>query len=157
MAKLCQIWSHWSQLHIVRRQEIIEPFLGIFLHTRIDTLWTIYKQTYLEAFNKTRILCFVASRHPISGHFFRPYFNMFSLNWITKSFIYIHQQSSKAFVHTFKWNQVCNGVWLPWMLSLVQCDQIGQVLKVRGDKFSYKSSPNIWWLLGPFWKTSLFM
>ena len=34
-----------------------------------------------------------------------------------------------------------------------QCDQIGQFLKVLGNKFSYKSSPIIWWLLGAFRKT----
>ena len=27
--------------------------------------------------------------------------------------------------------------------GLEQCDQIGQFLKVLGDKFSYKSSPNV--------------
>ena len=29
----------------------------------------------------------------------------------------------------------------------IQCDQIGLFLKVLGDKFSYKSSRKIWWLL----------
>ena len=37
-----------------------------------------------------------------------------------------------------------------------QCDQIGQFKKVLCIKFSYKSSPNIYWLLGLFWKTSLY-
>ena len=37
-----------------------------------------------------------------------------------------------------------------------QCDQIGRFFKVFGNTFSYKSSPNIWWLLGLFWKMSLF-
>ena len=29
-----------------------------------------------------------------------------------------------------------------------QCDQIGRFLKVPGDKFSYKISPNVWQVLG---------
>ena len=29
----------------------------------------------------------------------------------------------------------------------IQCDQIGLFMKVLGDKFSYKSSRKIWWLL----------
>ena len=29
-------------------------------------------------------------------------------------------------------------------VGCLQCDRIGQFLKVLGDKFSYKSSPNIW-------------
>ena len=36
------------------------------------------------------------------------------------------------------------------VLSSVQCDQIGLFSKDLGDKFSYKSSPNIWKLFGPF-------
>ena len=38
----------------------------------------------------------------------------------------------------------------------VQCDQIGLFLKDLGEKFSYKSSPNIWQLLRLFWKAPLF-
>ena len=34
----------------------------------------------------------------------------------------------------------------------MQCDQIGLFLKGLGDKFSYKSSPNIWQLFGLFEK-----
>ena len=30
------------------------------------------------------------------------------------------------------------------------CDQIGRFLKILGDKFSFKSSPDIWWHFGPF-------
>ena len=32
-----------------------------------------------------------------------------------------------------------------------QCDQIGRFLKVLGDDFSYKSSPNVCWLFEFFW------
>ena len=35
-------------------------------------------------------------------------------------------------------------------LGSFQCDQIGWFLKVLGDKFSWKSGQNIWWLFGPF-------
>ena len=34
----------------------------------------------------------------------------------------------------------------------MQCDQIGRILKVLGSKFSFNTSPNIWWLFGLFWK-----
>ena len=37
-----------------------------------------------------------------------------------------------------------------------QCDQIGWFFKVLGDKLSFKSSPNIWWLFGVFWKHYFF-
>ena len=33
-----------------------------------------------------------------------------------------------------------------------QCDQIGLFLEGLREKFSYKRSPNNWWLFGPFWK-----
>ena len=62
------------------------------------------------------------------------------------------------------WNQMRNLVILPrknkemliTCLILVQCDQIGQFLKAFGFKFSYKYSPNVLWLLGPFTKMSHF-
>ena len=31
-----------------------------------------------------------------------------------------------------------------------QCDKIGRFLKILGGKFSFKSSPNVWWHLGHF-------
>ena len=48
------------------------------------------------------------------------------------------------------WDQECERLGWP------QCDQIELFLKVLGDKFSYKSSPNAKWLLGNY-KTLLFM
>ena len=33
-------------------------------------------------------------------------------------------------------------------VSLEQCDQIGRFLKVLGGKFTFKSYPNVWQLLG---------
>ena len=33
-----------------------------------------------------------------------------------------------------------------------QCDQIGHILKVLGHKFDYKSTPNVFWHFGLFWK-----
>ena len=36
-----------------------------------------------------------------------------------------------------------------------QCDQIGRFFKVLGDKFTFKSYPNVWQLLGPIGKASL--
>ena len=46
-------------------------------------------------------------------------------------------------------------LWKSWLLYCEQCDQIGQFLKVIGNKFHIKSCPNIWWLFAQFWKTSL--
>ena len=40
-------------------------------------------------------------------------------------------------------------------LNWYQCDQIGQFLKVLGDKICDKSSPNDWQIFGQCWKTSL--
>ena len=45
--------------------------------------------------------------------------------------------------------------WLFWttekiekvFVAISKCFHIGQFLKCLGDKFSYKSNPNIWWLL----------
>ena len=42
------------------------------------------------------------------------------------------------------------------IVTYKQCDQIEQFLKLLGGKFSYKSSPNIWWLLGLFWNLCFF-
>ena len=36
-----------------------------------------------------------------------------------------------------------------------QCDQIALFLKDLGNQFSFKGSPNIGWLLWPFWKMAL--
>ena len=41
---------------------------------------------------------------------------------------------------TFRWNQ---------------CDQIGRFLECIGNKFYYKSSPNVWWRFGQLWKPLL--
>ena len=38
---------------------------------------------------------------------------------------------------------ICHFIFV-FELTDVQCDQIGRILEVLGDKFSYKSSPNIW-------------
>ena len=39
-----------------------------------------------------------------------------------------------------------------WHLGREQCDQIWRFLKVFGDRFSYKSSSNVCWIFGLFWK-----
>ena len=46
-------------------------------------------------------------------------------------------------------------LWPVKMFYSHQCDQIGQFLKVLGDRFSYKRGPNTWWLFGLFRKTKL--
>ena len=49
-----------------------------------------------------------------------------------------------------------NRVWVHFSKETrEQCDQIGLLLKSLSNTFSYRSSPNIWHLLGLF-KTSLF-
>ena len=40
--------------------------------------------------------------------------------------------------------------------SHCQYDHIGHFLKGLGDKFSFKSSQNIWWRFGLFWEMSFF-
>ena len=37
-----------------------------------------------------------------------------------------------------------------WRGDHYECDQIGLFVKVFGDNFSYKSSPNVCWLFGLF-------
>ena len=46
------------------------------------------------------------------------------------------------------WSPEFEGVSWP----IVQCDQIGRFLNVLGDKYSFKSCPNVWRLLGLFRK-----
>ena len=55
---------------------------------------------------------------------------------------------------------ICFSCFLFWwrrrlrecLVRYEQSDQIGRFLKVLGDKFSYKRSPNVCWLVGLFWK-----
>ena len=46
-----------------------------------------------------------------------------------------------------EWSHDVCSTNIEWM----QCVQIGRYLKVLGDKFSYKSNPNVCWLFGQFW------
>ena len=41
-------------------------------------------------------------------------------------------------------------------LSVFPCLQCDQKLKLLGNKFDYKSSPNVWWRFGQLWKPLLF-
>ena len=36
------------------------------------------------------------------------------------------------------------------LFDVIQCDKIGRFLKILCGKFSFKSSPNVWWHLGHF-------
>ena len=54
--------------------------------------------------------------------------------------------------------QALNGVIIRkihFYFALRQCDQIGRFKISFWQKNYYKSGPNIWWLFGPFWKTSI--
>ena len=64
-----------------------------------------------------------------------------------------------AFTYFQNWDTVCFSFCCWWChaismdtyIGLDQCDQIRRLIIVPRDKFSIKS----WWLLGLFWKTSL--
>ena len=94
-----------------------------------------------------------------SKQFSGQYNSCVALTHVSTVFIILTTQEFSEIKHDFLkiyFDDIVPTLVTGFFLSNLHCDQIGRFLEFLGNKFRYKSNPNVWWLLGQLWKPLIF-